>query len=401
MSVEAARPVTAAPSLWREELRRAWHELRGTGGSPERAAAAVALGTFIGCQPIFGLHTPLVLFGCLFLRLDAALAWVASNVSNPLLAPFLVTLEVQIGARIRTGRWLAFDLEAARATGLDGVIGHAFVGAPVVGAVLALGIGAGAWGAATLATRLGVGARPPYRLPPHAPAWWRAADAVARRYAAERGASAAARTRFHYVRLKLLGDPVMRMISELEGGRANALGDVLDLGTGRGQLGLVLLELGVARSVNGCDWDGAKIAAARLAAAEPPALAARFDVADLRVAELAPADTVLLVDVLHYFSDDEQDALLERAARAVRPGGRLVVREAEPARGWRSWVTLAEERFFTAVRFNRGARVRLRPVQELRERLEAAGFLCRVAPAHRGTPFSNVLLVAERARAEP
>ena len=85
------------PSLLREELKRAWRELRGADLSPARAAAAVALGLFIGSQPIFGLHTPLVLIICLLLQLDALLAWVASNISNPFFAPFLMTGEVLVG----------------------------------------------------------------------------------------------------------------------------------------------------------------------------------------------------------------------------------------------------------------------------------------------------------------
>jgi uncharacterized protein (DUF2062 family) len=38
-----------------------WQRLRGTPGSKARAAAAVALGLFIGCQPVYGLHFVLVL----------------------------------------------------------------------------------------------------------------------------------------------------------------------------------------------------------------------------------------------------------------------------------------------------------------------------------------------------
>ncbi len=176
------------------------------------------------------------------------------------------------------------------------------------------------------------------------------------------------------------------------------LGDVLDVGTGRGQLPLILLELGRATSVHGFDWDADKIAAAQAAAAEPPALDARFEVADMTDRETAypPADTVLLVDVIHYLTIEQQDRVLARAAAAVRPGGRLLLREADSERGWRSAVTLAEERLFTFLRFNRGAQVTFRPAREIVARLEDAGLSCRVEPAWGSTPFSNVLIVAHR-----
>jgi hypothetical protein len=106
---------------------------------------------------------------------------------------------------------------------------------------------------------------------------------------------------------------------------------------------------------------------------------------------------VMLIDVLHYFTIEEQDALLARAAAAVRAGGRLVVREADTERGWRSAVTLLEERVFTAARFNRGERVRMRPAREIAARLVEAGLACEVRPAWGRTPFSNVLIVGRRA----
>ena len=110
-----------------------------------------------------------------------------------------------------------------------------------------------------------------------------------------------------------------------------------------------------------------------------------------------PADTVMLIDVIHYLTLEEQDALLanEPHARCGR-SGRLVVREADTERGWRSWVTLAEEKFFTLLRFNRGARVQFRAASSIVKVLEGAGLVCEVQPAWGGTPFSNVLIIGRR-----
>src|SRR5262249_48384355 len=131
-------------SLFREELRRAWRELRGAELSPLRGAAAIALGLFIGSQPIFGCHTPLVVLLCVWFRLDGAIASVASAVSSRFFAPALLTAEVQVGAMLRTGGAIRLDLEVARAGTwevLSKFGGYAFLGAPVVGLALA---GAGA-----------------------------------------------------------------------------------------------------------------------------------------------------------------------------------------------------------------------------------------------------------------
>src|SRR4029077_4693364 len=92
---------------------------------------------------------------------------------------------------------------------------------------------------------------------------------------------------------------------------------------------------------------------------------ATFIHGDVRTQPVEPADTVLVIDLLHYFKVQEQDVILDRAADAVRPGGRLLVREADSQRGWRSLCTLVEERFFTFIGFNRGERVCFRPAYDI------------------------------------
>src|SRR5262249_40277821 len=113
-SAMSARRVARFSPL-REELRRAFFELRGGRLSPARGAAAVALGFFVGCQPIFGCHLPVIVVVCLWLRLDALVAYVAANISNPLVAPALLTAEVQVGAFVRTGERLRFEHTLTRA----------------------------------------------------------------------------------------------------------------------------------------------------------------------------------------------------------------------------------------------------------------------------------------------
>jgi SAM-dependent methyltransferase len=233
--------------------------------------------------------------------------------------------------------------------------------------------------------------RPPYVLPSDAPPWVAAVERVAARYASPVSPRATERALFHWVRTKLLGDPVAKLVADL------ASGSLLDVGTGRGQLPLLLLNLGRVSRVRGVDWDARKIEAAARAA---EGLDAAFVRGDARTAPLEPSDTVLMIDLLHYFTVEEQDAILDRAAAAVRPGGRILVREADADAGWRSVATLWEERLFTLLRVNLGERLRFRPARDLAARLEAAGLACEIRPAWAGTPFSNVLVVGRRPAAD-
>jgi 2-polyprenyl-3-methyl-5-hydroxy-6-metoxy-1,4-benzoquinol methylase len=197
------------------------------------------------------------------------------------------------------------------------------------------------------------------------------------------------RSTYHYVVGKLRRDPCTTAI-----GSMGPLGDVLDLGCGRGHLAIFLLESGLCTSVRAVDWDARKIAIARHAA---EGLSASFDALDVRHADLDMADTVLLVDVLHYLAPAAQDALLERAARLVRPGGKLILRDATSSCGWRSLFTLFVEWIAVFVRFNLGERIAIRDIaRDIIPQLESKGFSCALSPCWRGTPFSNVLVVATR-----
>jgi 2-polyprenyl-3-methyl-5-hydroxy-6-metoxy-1,4-benzoquinol methylase len=199
------------------------------------------------------------------------------------------------------------------------------------------------------------------------------------------------RSTYHYVVSKLRRDPATRAVADL-----GPLGDVIDLGCGRGHLALYLLERGVATSVRAFDWDDEKIALAKRAG---EGLDASFSTLDVRKADAEPADTVLLIDVLHYLAPEAQDALLSRAADLVKPGGRLVVRDATAGAGWRSAFTRFVEWISLRIRFNVGEHIALRDVaREVVPLLEKRGLTCTVTPCWRGTPFANVLLVAKRAQ---
>jgi uncharacterized protein (DUF2062 family) len=351
-------------------LARGWRLLRGGESSPGKVAASLALGLFVGCLPLYGFHFPLCLAGCLFLRLDLVLAYLAANVSNPFVAPFLVTLEVEVGSYLLHGASAAFDPVHARSLGASGFFLQALAGSVVVGGALAaLGAGLG-WVFA------------PRRVKESSPL-----DAARERTALRyRGAKIFDRK---YVEGKLWFDPVLPLLAEL----GLELGRVLDAGAGRGQLGLCLLELGQARTLSGFDLDARKLAVARQAAAG----AATFEAAHLTSAELGGFDTLLLVDVLHYLRSDDQDALLERAARALEPGGRLLIRDTDAARRRSGLFTRLAERLAKLTGWHRGdQQLCFRPLSEIVARLEASGLRCQVLDASRGTPFSNALIVAER-----
>lgn len=206
------------------------------------------------------------------------------------------------------------------------------------------------------------------------------ADAIAARY---RGP-----TTRGFVRGKLRRDPVLPALLALP-----PFGAVLDLGCGRGQLGLALLVAGHATTVTGLDLDAGKIARAAAAAGD---LAARYRVADLVAAPLPPCDTALVIDVLVQMTPAAQDSLVARLVAAAP--ARIIIRAFDPDRGWRSAFGLAIDRLRRRLGGDLGlaGTVAPRPIAALRAPLDAAGYGVTVTPCWAGTPLPNVLLVAER-----
>ncbi len=357
----------------RDALRATWQRLRGGELTPSRAALSVAIGLAIGVTPVWGFHFWLVLAVCVPLRLDAPVAYLAANISMPLIAPFLTLAEIEIGARVRTGAWIALTADAVRAHGTSSFLGEIVIGTAIFAPTMAL-VGGSLTYAMLRVLRPSVDPMD-----------------VLFRDVAERYARGSKFTR-GYVKSKMASDPVVREVTSL--GKRESLGNVLDVGCGRGQLAIALVLGNAAERVIGFDHDAAKVDDAIAAAS---GLQASFERADVCEVKLPPCDTVLMIDVLHYLTTDEQDALVERAADAART--RVIVRELDPDRGWRSRVTKLQERITTSLGVNRGARVEPRPISAIAMILEKKGYSVTITPCWGSTPFSNVLLAATKTAA--
>ncbi|MBX2800183.1 MAG: methyltransferase domain-containing protein [Myxococcales bacterium] len=165
---------------------------------------------------------------------------------------------------------------------------------------------------------------------------------------------------------------------------------VLDVGCGEGYLLALASTVYSDLTVVGIDHDGRRLGQARVALED---LDARFVEGDARSVHLPDADVISCLDVLHYQSPDAQDALLARLAGALRPGGVLLVRDAEARAGIRSAITALTERVAMALGRHRGDGVFLRPRGELRGAMEGAGLTVEDVDCAEGTAFSNVLFV--------
>lgn len=89
--------------------------------TPRQASIALGLGIFVGCTPLYGLHTLIVAALAFALRLNVGLLFVGSQISLPPIAPLVAMLS------IHTGRWFL---------GEGGTVAPWFVGGALVGLTL-------------------------------------------------------------------------------------------------------------------------------------------------------------------------------------------------------------------------------------------------------------------------
>ena len=191
-----------------------------------------------------------------------------------------------------------------------------------------------------------------------------------------------------YARGKLRNDPVFAASFKLLTGSALP---VLDVGCGVGLFEFYLRERGFTAPLIGIDFDAGKIARAERVRGD----AYRditFSVGDVFTTDHFRGHVVLF-DVLHYLSAEQQRALLERLATQVAPGGLCLVRATPRDASWRFRVTQLLEHFLRAILWMKSAARHYGSIEDIVAPFRARGFECQVRPLWGRTPFNSHFFV--------
>ena len=360
-------------------------------GPTGRTLLAIMVGAVVGLSPLFGLHLLLCVLIARALKLNLLLTYAVANISIPPLIPLLGFASVQVGSMLLHGRWLplgraAFEgrepRELAQEFLLDWLAG---------GLVVGLALGAILCAVLLLAARL-VGRAP--RLSGIPARRMRARQALEE--AVERYRALPPWHSWHAA-LKALLDPAPRVLASL----VRPGEKLLDVGTGLGLLPLAVALMGEGRTSEGLDHDERRVRAATAVAAGLPCT---IRLADGFTERLPEADVVALIDVLHYQDAAAREKLLTEAARAVREGGRLLVRETDARRRGLARLTRWLERVVVKLRWTRGtrgargARVEAVAIDEIRGVLRAAGLRVHAVDLSSRALPGNVLVIGTKTR---
>jgi len=219
---------------------------------------------------------------------------------------------------------------------------------------------------------------------------WTRPDDVAAAYAGE-----PLMTRAHTI-VRWASSPMAAVERELP-----ERGSVLEIGCGHGMFSLTAALGSADRVVRGTDIDAAKLVEARRAA-----LAAGLGEERLRFDEVEPDwlppadeqyDAVVIIDVLYLLGIPGALALTRAAARAVRPGGVLLVKEIDTEQRLKLAFCVAQENASTRLtKITEGSTVEFVPVPLLRDAMEDEGLQVGSRRLGRGLPWPHLLLVGAR-----
>jgi SAM-dependent methyltransferase len=215
----------------------------------------------------------------------------------------------------------------------------------------------------------------------------------------------AGRFAWHFARGKLGGDPVF--VGILEHGLIKEQARILDIGCGQGLLASWLISATAAHkkgawpahwpaapspaTIHGIELMPRDVERARQALGD----AARFTVGDMCKTDFGKADTVVILDVLHYVGIEAQNDVLRRVRDALAPKGKLILRVGDAGAGLPFMFSVWVDHVVTFVRGHRNSRMYCRPLAKWKAALEELGFRVNSLPMNKGTLFANILLVAE------
>lgn len=164
-------------------------------------------------------------------------------------------------------------------------------------------------------------------------------------------------------------------------------GFIVDLGCGYGILANLLGMLSEERTILGMDLDDYKMRYAGHGIKN-----VEFKVADITSTDMPPADSILLIHVLHHLNSlKEQEVLLGTCLKKLKTGGKLLIVEIDRSPWWKFVLTqIADHMLYP------GDKIYYRFPQDMLPLLENLSLEVETRAMHHGTPFSHITYICTK-----
>lgn len=189
----------------------------------------------------------------------------------------------------------------------------------------------------------------------------------------------------HYVAAKLRTDPLYTALAR---DLSNSHMPLLDIGCGMGLSAFFLRAQGMNFPIHGLDYDARKIRSALSAAESANLTQVTFEQHDARHGLPAHHGNVCILDILQFFTPEEQEILLKQAAALVAPGGMLLIRSGIRDDSLRFKITVAGDLLAKATLWMKAPPTHYPSRQDFERILSDFGKL-EITPLWGKTPFNN------------
>jgi 2-polyprenyl-3-methyl-5-hydroxy-6-metoxy-1,4-benzoquinol methylase len=171
-----------------------------------------------------------------------------------------------------------------------------------------------------------------------------------------------------------------------------AAGRVLDIGCGFGLFSLYYASIASRLEIRGLDLNPGRIAMARRAARRLGLANVTYEVADARdYRSGGDYAAAYMLDIIHHVEEESVRPLLEQLAKAVRSGGRLIIKDVDTRPAYKRWFTHALDRLMDP-----RTPVSYWPAEELHSLLEEVGFTVHRHLMVDLLPYPHVLYICQR-----
>jgi SAM-dependent methyltransferase len=174
-------------------------------------------------------------------------------------------------------------------------------------------------------------------------------------------------------------------------------GRLVDLGCGNGLFAAILTLGSAERRITGYDLDPKKIKVAQKLKAANAWSNLDFRPGDIVAMDFPGADAFSLIDVLYLIPFSGQNAILRKCARALPPGGLLVIKDMDTRPRWKyAWNMIQETLAVKVIGFTLGSRFFFRSCPDFLTVLSSLGFQTTVVELDRGYWYPHILYVCRK-----
>jgi uncharacterized protein len=171
---------------------------------------------------------------------------------------------------------------------------------------------------------------------------------------------------------------------------------VIDVGCGYGILSNYLALSDLESHVKGIDIDADRISKANQTTGTRKNIV--FEVGDFMRSDLTQFNTVVAIDLMHYFDFDEQHRIINKVGTALTSGGIFILRQPDTAPKWRYCWTYMHEFIMvkSTITKTNNRKIYFSSSKSIISVLEENGFEVTIYPNKAMFPYSDTIFVCRK-----